>query len=59
MARSDADRVAQAQLYGAATGLRDAIRLNHDPGLEPRTAPSGPSCGSESTQWSRRSRTRL
>jgi len=34
MARSDADRVAHAQLYGTATGLRDAIRLNHDPSLE-------------------------
>jgi hypothetical protein len=36
VARSDADRVTHAQLYGAATAIRDAIRLNRDPDLERR-----------------------
>jgi hypothetical protein len=36
MARPDADRVRHAQLYGAATGIRDALRLNPDPDLEQR-----------------------
>jgi hypothetical protein len=36
MARPDADRVAHAALYGAATAIRDALRLNPDPNLEQR-----------------------
>jgi hypothetical protein len=36
MARPDAERVRHAELYGAATALRDALRLNRDPDLEQR-----------------------
>jgi hypothetical protein len=36
MARPDADRVRHAELYGAATAIRDALRLNRDPDLEQR-----------------------
>jgi hypothetical protein len=36
VARPDAERVRHAELYGAATAIRDALRLNAKPDLEQR-----------------------
>ena len=36
MAHSDADRTRHARIYGVATPVRDAIRLNHDANLDAR-----------------------